>query len=225
LQRLNVKILGSTCHLNSIQSTFNNNNLFDIFFQFQEKSIYQSLSFFFDNSLAGKSLPIHCVIEVNDNGSQSNNITSSRVSDRPSGCKNETSGSGSCGGGVSGNNVSSSSGGNGGEWKSQTLINECKKMFYQNKMSCNIVYQFMKSNWKFEQISDLPYMFLISASLTGGVKIIEVDDFVIVPVGTPFQDVVTTVLTLLGYPKDTIQQAEGIYFVIKYNCFLPVKVK
>lgn len=37
----------------------------------------------------------------------------------------------------------------------------------------------------------------------------EVDDFVIIPVGTPFQDVVITVLTLLGYPKDVIQQAEG----------------
>jgi len=41
------------------------------------------------------------------------------------------------------------------------------------------------------------------------VKVVEVDDFVIIPAGTPFQEVVSTVLTLLGYPKDTIQQAEG----------------
>ncbi|CAG7826127.1 unnamed protein product [Allacma fusca] len=40
-------------------------------------------------------------------------------------------------------------------------------------------------------------------------KVVEVDDFVIIPAGTPFQDVVTTVLTLLGYPKDIIRQAEG----------------
>jgi len=41
---------------------------------------------------------------------------------------------------------------------------------------------------------------------------VEVDDFVIIPAGTLFQDVVSTVLNLLGYPKDTIQQAEGIVF-------------
>ncbi len=39
----------------------------------------------------------------------------------------------------------------------------------------------------------------------------EVDDFVIIPAGTPFQDVIKTVLTILGYPKDVIQQAEGKY--------------
>ena len=42
--------------------------------------------------------------------------------------------------------------------------------------------------------------------------VVEVDDFVIIPAGTPFQDVVTTVLTLLGYPKDIIRQAEGNLF-------------
>ena len=45
---------------------------------------------------------------------------------------------------------------------------------------------------------------------TSGTKVvIEVDDFVIIPAGTPFQDVVPKVLTLLGYPKDIIRQAEG----------------
>lgn len=50
----------------------------------------------------------------------------------------------------------------------------------------------------------------VQDSIHGGVKIVvEVDDFVIIPAITPFQDVVTTVLNLMGYPKDVIQQAEG----------------
>jgi hypothetical protein len=44
----------------------------------------------------------------------------------------------------------------------------------------------------------------------GGEGTVEVDDFVIIPVGTPFHDLVTTVLSLHGYPKDIIRQAEGI---------------
>lgn len=50
----------------------------------------------------------------------------------------------------------------------------------------------------------------IGSSNSGGSgKVVEVDDFVIIPSGTPFQEVVSTVLTLLGYPKETIQQAVG----------------
>ena len=49
----------------------------------------------------------------------------------------------------------------------------------------------------------------VPVSGNGGKGIVEVDDFVIIPVGTPFHDLVTTVLTLHGYPKDIIRQAEG----------------
>lgn len=44
----------------------------------------------------------------------------------------------------------------------------------------------------------------------------EIDDFVIIPAVTPFPEIVTAVLTLLSYPKDIIQQAEGEQFFV---CF------
>lgn len=69
---------------------------------------------------------------------------------------------------------------------------------------------FLLFSIKIHKIYYYPFFIGSSNAIIGdGGKVVEVDDFVIIPAGTPFQEVVTTVLTLLGYPKDTIQQAVG----------------
>ncbi|XP_035705703.1 uncharacterized protein LOC110847017 isoform X3 [Folsomia candida] len=115
--------------------------------------------------LVGKSLPIHCVIEVIDKEAEN--------------CLGRGSGPSSSGG-------DNNNGARGGDKTASGKSETCGSGIGNPANSGG------------------------AGSLhAGGVKIVEVDDFVIIPVGTPFQDVVITVLTLLGYPKDVIQQAEG----------------
>jgi len=117
-------------------------------------------------SFTGKSLPIHCVVEVSERREMTNSTT-----------------------------TTTSTADGKGETTSGKKIRKCHHHYYHHHLLIEIL-----RNIRF------PYL---CPGLIDSPPLVEVDDFVIISAGTPFQEVVSTVLGLLGYPKETIQQAEG----------------